>query len=186
MSCWRFTSTVTKATSLPSKKAALSCTIPTTSSPKEELKKDYHHLGIPISGLTVEAIGGTAKDKGKNILALGLIAKMFDLNIPKLEKLIGERFTGKDPSILNNALAAFHAGYANPLGNVLETFKFVASQSKGGHQVVMNGNEALGLRIDRGGRAFRRGLSDYAVVGHHGIAAPRIAEVRRHVCADRG
>src|SRR5271154_7400714 len=23
--------------------------------PKEELKKDYHHLGIPISGLTVEA-----------------------------------------------------------------------------------------------------------------------------------
>jgi len=38
-----------------------------------------------ISGLTVEAIGGTAKDKGKNIYALGLIAKMFDLDIPKLE-----------------------------------------------------------------------------------------------------
>ena len=67
--------------------------------PKEEWKKDYHHLGIPISGLTVEAIGGTAKDKGKNIFSLGLIAKMFDLNLPKLEKLIGERFTGKDPSI---------------------------------------------------------------------------------------
>ena len=78
--------------------------------PKEELKAEYHHLGIQISGLTVEAIGGTAKDKGKNIFALGLIAKMFDLNIPKLEKLIGERFTGKDPSILNTALAAFHAG----------------------------------------------------------------------------
>jgi 2-oxoglutarate/2-oxoacid ferredoxin oxidoreductase subunit alpha len=125
--------------------------------PKEELKKDYHHLGIPISGLTVEAIGGTAKDKGKNILALGLIAKMFDLNIPKLEKLIGERFTGKDPSILNNALAAFHAGYANPLGNVLETFKFVASQSKGGHQVVMNGNEALGYGLIAAGVRFGAG-----------------------------
>ena len=125
--------------------------------PKDELKKDYHHLGIPISGLTVEAIGGTAKDKGKNILALGLIAKMFDLNIPKLEKLIGERFTGKDPSILNNALAAFHAGYANPLGNVLETFKFVASQSKGGHQVVMNGNEALGYGLIAAGVRFGAG-----------------------------
>jgi len=125
--------------------------------PKEELKKDYHHLGIPISGLTVEAIGGTAKDKGKNILALGLIAKMFDLNIPKLEKLIGERFTGKDPSILNNALAAFHAGYANPLGNVLETFKFVASQSKDGHQVVMNGNEALGYGLIAAGVRFGAG-----------------------------
>src|SRR5580692_609126 len=94
--------------------------------PKAEWQKDYHHVGVPISGLTVEAIGGTAKDKGKNIYALGLIAKMFDLNVSKLEKLIGERFTGKDPSILNNALAAFHAGYANPLGNVMETFKFVA------------------------------------------------------------
>ena len=125
--------------------------------PKDEWKKDYHHLGIPISGLTVEAIGGTAKDKGKNIFALGLIAKMFDLNIPKLEKLIGERFTGKDPSILNNALAAFHAGYANPLGNVLETFKFVASQNKGGHQVVMNGNEALGYGLIAAGVRFGAG-----------------------------
>src|SRR5213594_1091315 len=61
--------------------------------PKPEWKNDYFHLGVPISGLTVEAIGGTAKDKGKNIYALGLIARMFDLNVPKLEKLITERFT---------------------------------------------------------------------------------------------
>src|SRR5438445_9414273 len=98
--------------------------------PRAEWQKDYHHLGIPISGLTVEAIGGTAKDKGKNIFALGLVAKMFDLHLPKLEKLIGERFGGKDPSVLNNALAAFHAGYGHSLGNVLETFKFVDSQLK--------------------------------------------------------
>src|SRR5437899_12204582 len=60
---------------------------------KPEWQKDYHHVGVPISGLTVEAIGGTAKDKGKNIYALGLIARMFDLNVPKLEALIQERFT---------------------------------------------------------------------------------------------
>src|SRR5881409_842146 len=74
---------------------------------KPEWEKEYRHIGVPISGLTVEAIGGTAKDKGKNIFALGLLAKMFDLNVPKLEQLITERFTGKDASILNNALAAF-------------------------------------------------------------------------------
>src|SRR4026207_337006 len=62
--------------------------------PKPEFQKDYHHVGIKISSLTIEAIGGTAKDKGKNIYALGLVAKMFDLNVAKLEKLIGERFTG--------------------------------------------------------------------------------------------
>lgn len=122
--------------------------------PKPEWKQDYHHIGIPISGLTVEAIGGTAKDKGKNIYALGLLAKMFDLNLPKLEKLIGERFGGKDTSVLNNALAAFHAGYANSLGQVFETFKFAESRRKTGQQVVMNGNEALAYGIIAAGVRF--------------------------------
>lgn len=125
--------------------------------PKPELQGDYHHVGVPISSLTVEAIGGTAKDKGKNIYALGLIAKMFDLNVEKLEKLIGERFTGKDTSVLNNALAAFHAGYSHSLGNILETFKFVDSQKKEGHQVVMNGNEAVGYGLIAAGVRFGAG-----------------------------
>jgi len=124
---------------------------------KPEWEKDYHHVGVPISGLTVEAIGGTAKDKGKNIFALGLIAKMFDLNLAKLEKLIGERFGGKDQSILNNALAAFHAGYGHSLGSVMEVFKFVDAQKKSGHQVVMNGNEALGYGLLAAGVRFGAG-----------------------------
>src|SRR5256714_12038984 len=125
--------------------------------PKPEWEGGYHHIGVPISGLTVEAIGGTAKDKGKNIFALGLIAKMFDLNLPKLEKLIGERFTGKDTSILTNALNAFHAGYSHSLGKVIETFQFLESQKKAGNQVVMNGNEALGYGLIAAGIRFGAG-----------------------------
>src|SRR5215510_947517 len=125
--------------------------------PKGDWQKTFHHLGVPISSLTVEAIGGTAKDKGKNIFALGLVAKMFDLNVPKLEKLIGERFGGKDVSILNNAMSAFHAGYSHSLGNVLETFKFVDSQRKAGQQVVMNGNEALAYGLIAAGIRFGAG-----------------------------
>src|SRR6185369_4896982 len=124
---------------------------------KPEWEKEYRHIGVPISGLTVEAIGGTAKDKGKNIFALGLLAKMFDLNVPKLEQLITERFTGKDSSVLNNALAAFHAGYSHSLGNVIETFQFVEGQKRAGHQVVMNGNEALGLGLIAAGVRFGAG-----------------------------
>ena len=122
--------------------------------PKPEWETEYRHVGVPISSLTVEAIGGTAKDKGKNIYALGLLARLFDLNVPKLEKLVGERFTGKDPSILNNALAAFHAGYANSPSNLLETFQFADSQKQGSHQVVMNGNEAIAYGLIAGGVRF--------------------------------
>ncbi len=125
--------------------------------PKPEWQTDYHHLGVPISGLTVEAIGGTAKDKGKNIFTLGLVAKMFDLNVEKLVKLIRERFTGKDESIVNNALAAFHAGHSHSMGNVIETFQFVESQKKTGNQVVMNGNEALAYGLIAAGVRFGAG-----------------------------
>ena len=49
--------------------------------PNEEWLDKYRHIGIAISSLTVEAIGGTARDKGKNIYALGLIGRMFNLNL---------------------------------------------------------------------------------------------------------
>jgi len=122
--------------------------------PKPEWQQQYRHIGVPISSLTIEAIGGTAKDKGKNIYALGLLAKIFDLNLPKLEKLICERFGGKDTSILNNALAAFHAGYAHSLGQVLETFKFAEGRRREGQQVVMTGNEALAFGVIAAGVLF--------------------------------
>jgi 2-oxoglutarate ferredoxin oxidoreductase subunit alpha len=125
--------------------------------PKPEWQKDYHHVGVPISTLVVEAIGGTAKDKGKNIFALGLIARIFDLNVPKLEKLIAERFGGKDESIVRNALAAFHAGYSYSVGDLLETFQFSPSRKREGHQVVMNGNEALGYGLIAAGVRFGAG-----------------------------
>jgi 2-oxoglutarate ferredoxin oxidoreductase subunit alpha len=110
--------------------------------PDPELVPVYHHVGVPISGLTVEAIGGTGRDKGKNIFALGLIAKMFDLNVPKLERLINERFSGKDPSVAQNAILAFNSGYAHPVNRLVETFQFLDTEARGA-QVVMNGNEAI-------------------------------------------
>ena len=119
-----------------------------------EFEKDYRHVGVKIASLTVEAIGGTAKDKGKNIFALGLVARMFDLNTSKLEKLIGERFGGKDESILKNALAAFHAGYGYSFGTLEDLFQFTESQQQGRTQVVMNGNEALAYGLIAAGVRF--------------------------------
>ncbi|HEU5070614.1 MAG TPA: 2-oxoacid:acceptor oxidoreductase subunit alpha [Verrucomicrobiae bacterium] len=125
--------------------------------PKPEWEKDYRHVPVKISSLTIEAIGGTAKDKGKNIFALGLIARMFDLNTAKLEKLIGERFGGKDESVLKNALAAFHAGYGYSMGNLTDLFQFSEAQQKGQPQVVMNGNEALAFGLIAAGVRFGAG-----------------------------
>lgn len=115
--------------------------------------KRFVYVGIPITGLTVEALGGTAKDKGKNVFILGLLAKIFDLDTGKLEGLLREKFGGKNESILNTALMAFHAGYAYPVGNVLSTrYQFEVPASKGGPaQVTMDGNQALAYGLIAGG-----------------------------------
>src|SRR5688572_6957930 len=125
--------------------------------PKPEWEKEYRHVGIAISSLTVEAIGGTAKDKGKNIYTLGLLAKIFDLNVTKLKALITERFGGKDESVLNNALMAFHTGYGFSVGHLIETFQFTDPTKRSGHQVVMNGNEALAWGLIAAGVRFGAG-----------------------------
>lgn len=111
--------------------------------PDAEREKEYRHVRVPISSLTVEAIGGTGKDKGKNIFVLGLLARIFDLNAARLTELITERFQGKDPSILNNALGAFQAGYGYSLEQLGQTFQFIPAHTRSSKQLVMTGNEAL-------------------------------------------
>lgn len=124
--------------------------------PAENLTK-YRHVGVPISSLTVEAIGGTGRDKGKNVYALGLLARMFDLNVPKLHRLLQERFTGKDPKIAETALNAFNAGYNYTLATAPELFQFKPGENVGQAQVVMSGNEALGYGLIAAGVRFGAG-----------------------------
>lgn len=107
--------------------------------------KRYVYVGVPITGLTVEALGGTAKDKGKNMFVLGLLARIFGLDVDKLKNLIREKFAGKNESVVNTALMAFQGGYGFPVANVLsKLYQFEKSTEVGGRaQITMDGNQAL-------------------------------------------
>ncbi|MBI5688896.1 MAG: 2-oxoacid:acceptor oxidoreductase subunit alpha [Verrucomicrobia bacterium] len=105
-------------------------------------------VACPITTGTVEAVGGTAKDKGKNIFVLGLIARIFDLDVEKLSALIKERFGGKHEDVVRNALLAFDAGYAWPQNNLRDLFyRFEAIEeavARTGHpQITLDGNSAV-------------------------------------------
>ena len=83
----------------------------------------------------VEAVGGSAKEKGKNIYVLGLLARMFDLTVAKLTQLIKERFGGKNEDIVRNALLAFDAGGPGVLHGV----------GAPGEEVIVLGHHAQSL-----------------------------------------
>jgi 2-oxoglutarate ferredoxin oxidoreductase subunit alpha len=121
--------------------------------------KRFVYLGVAITGLTVEALGGTAKDKGKNIFVLGLIAAIFHLDAEKLMGLIRERFGGKNESIVNTALMAFQAGYSYPVAGLLANrYEFeVRPKTTGRSQVTMDGNQALAYGLIAAGVRYGAG-----------------------------
>ncbi len=122
--------------------------------------KRFVYVGVPITGLTVEALGGTAKDKGKNIFVLGLISKIFNLDVEKLKTIITEKFKGKDESIVNTALMAFQAGYGYPVGRVLtHQYRFEPHVPKEGEraQITMDGNQALAYGLIAAGVRYGAG-----------------------------
>lgn len=107
---------------------------------------DVTAVGVPMTSATVEAVGGSSKEKGKNIYVLGLLARMFDLDVPKLTQLIHERFGGKTEDLVRNALLAFDAGYAYPaehLRHILYRLEKPAHQSGSRPNVTCDGNTAL-------------------------------------------
>lgn len=122
--------------------------------PKDEWLEKFRHIGIAISSLTVEAIGGTARDKGKNIYSLGLISRMFNLDLERLERLINERFAAKGDSVVKTAMDAFQAGYRYQSDHIVDLFEFTKSEVDRSNQVVMSGNEALGYGLIAAGVRF--------------------------------
>lgn len=108
--------------------------------------KRFTAVGIPITSRTVEAVGGAAKDKGKNIFVLGMIARAFNLDVEKLRNLVRERFGGRTEDIVRNALLAFDGGYGLPVEDLFgRCFKFgeTARPASARPQVTMDGNTAL-------------------------------------------
>ncbi len=107
--------------------------------------KRFTAIGVPITSRTIEAVGGAAKDKGKNIFTLGLLARIFQLDVAKLTALVKERFGGRSEDIVRNAMLAFDAGYAYPADNIRDCFfRFESARRASGRpQVTMDGNTAL-------------------------------------------
>ena len=118
----------------------------------DEEENRFLKIGVPIAALTVEALGGSTREKGKNIFTLGLLATIFKLDVDKLRGIFKERFGSKSEDILRNANLAFDAGYSYPIDNFMDRYyAFSAPDESGPPQVTMDGNTAIVLGLLTGG-----------------------------------
>ena len=77
---------------------------------------------------------------------LGLITRIFNLDVAKVAALISERFGGKSEDIVRNAMLAFDAGYGTPADNLRDClcrFDAAPARASGRPQVTVDGNLSL-------------------------------------------
>jgi len=109
-------------------------------------ERGIRNIGIPMTSATVEAIGGSAKDRGKNMFVLGLICGVFSLDKEKLVGIVSRQFGKKDESVLRNAMLAFDAGFAYQVGD-LEKFVFEPGEALDSRRISTDGNQMLALGL---------------------------------------
>jgi len=116
------------------------------------------YVGVPITSATVEALGGSAKDRGKNMFVLGLLTNLFNLDHGKLCQIIENQFKRKDESILRSAMVAFDSGYAYQVGDIFGAhYEIHPGQSKDEHRVTTDGNTAMSYGLLAAGVRYGAG-----------------------------
>jgi 2-oxoglutarate ferredoxin oxidoreductase subunit alpha len=120
--------------------------------PPEKFRDDIVVLGVPLTEMTNKAYTDSRQRQlFKNIVGLGALAALLDMDIAVIEKLLAEQFKGRDKLIAAN-VQALHMGLdwvkANmecPIGLTLRHADSV------GDRIFIDGNNAAALGAVYGG-----------------------------------
>ena len=120
--------------------------------PMTKFRSDINVIGMPLTEIANQHYS-LPRDRQlfKNIIYVGALSALLDIDLHVVEKLIGEQFKGKDKLIAPN-LEALHLGYEDakarfdcPLGIRLR------HSDKVGNRISIDGNAAAGLGAVYGG-----------------------------------
>lgn len=120
--------------------------------PREELRDDVTVIGIPLTEIC-NAVYSDPRQRQlfKNIMALGALSMLLDMDAAVIEQLLGEQYKGKEKLIASNVQALnlgrdfVHENVAHPLPIRVERAHRV------GQRVFLDGNTAAGLGAVYGG-----------------------------------
>jgi 2-oxoglutarate ferredoxin oxidoreductase subunit alpha len=108
--------------------------------------KRFLAVGISITSSTIEAIGGTARDKGKNMFVLGMLCNLYSLDMDLAREQIAFIFGKKAEKVVRSNVALLEAGHAWAEHNLDFGFRVPATRATE-PQLVVNGNTAIALGV---------------------------------------
>jgi 2-oxoglutarate ferredoxin oxidoreductase subunit alpha len=119
--------------------------------PLSKFRDDINIVGMPLTEIcNAEYTDARQRQLFKNIIYVGALSALLDMDVPAIEKLIGEQFQGKDKLIKPN-LHALHMGrdyareHLKPIGLKLRPANAV------GDRIFIEGNSAAALGALYGG-----------------------------------
>jgi 2-oxoglutarate/2-oxoacid ferredoxin oxidoreductase subunit alpha len=120
--------------------------------PPDKFRPDVHAIGVPLTDICArEYADPRERQLFKNIMYVGALSALLDIDVAEIEKLIGEQFKGKDRLIAPNH-RALHLGrdYARehlpcPLGLRVRRADAI------GDRIFIDGNSAAALGAVYGG-----------------------------------
>ena len=118
----------------------------------EFIREDIHYLGIPLMEMCIrEYTDPRQRQLFKNIIYVGALSALFDIEFKVLEDLLADQFQGKEKLIAPNIKALqlgvqyVHDNFAHPLEMRLER------RDQLGDSILIDGNTACGLGAVYGG-----------------------------------
>jgi 2-oxoglutarate/2-oxoacid ferredoxin oxidoreductase subunit alpha len=120
--------------------------------PASRLRDDITVIGAPLTGIcNKEYSDPRQRQLFKNIIYLGVLSGLLDMDVAEIEKLIGEQFKGKDKLIAPN-IHALHLGRDWALANVACPIGLRLTRSNAvGDRIFVEGNSAAALGAVYGG-----------------------------------
>jgi 2-oxoglutarate ferredoxin oxidoreductase subunit alpha len=124
----------------------------TKSQPRSRFREDITVLGIPLTEIcNREYTDPRQRQLFKNIMYVGALTALLDMDFAVVEKLIADQYRGKDKLIGAN-VNALKLGYDHARTNLSCPIGLRVERSHGvGDQIFINGNDACGLGAVYGG-----------------------------------
>jgi 2-oxoglutarate ferredoxin oxidoreductase subunit alpha len=119
--------------------------------PPEKFRDDIRVVGVPLTEICNAAYTDPRQRQlFKNIIYVGALAALLDIDLAVMEQLVGEQFKGKDRLIAPN-IAALHMGRDYVAEHIEPLGLKVRHSDKVGDRIFVEGNAAAALGAVYGG-----------------------------------
>lgn len=120
--------------------------------PPSKFRNDIVVVGVPLTRMTNEAYSDPRQRQlFKNIVGLGALGALLDMDVPSIEQLLSEQFKGRE-KLINANIQALHMGIDWVKANLNDPIKLKTRKANTvGDRIFIDGNSAAALGAVYGG-----------------------------------